>query len=210
MSDLEDEGSDHSIPSIGDDVSDLQAWHLVISEDRCRALYKSSDGRVYICPQETAVCHKRNHIRIRVTNRGTTGIHKIHRGVRGAFRGIYGDRKLTPGDHNRLLEESRGRDRASISLNAGLGLLTGVPPPPIPPGGPPVNSGTPPVTAAQITNQLLATIVLLQAQLASQHATAPVTPAATHGGSHSPCYLGTKVPSMRRCHSVFLCERGNS
>jgi hypothetical protein len=98
MSDWEDEGSlqsGTSVPSIGDDVDDPQIQHLVVSQDRCRAMYRSSSGDTYICPRETDLCHKRNHIRIRVTNRGDPGIYEIHRGTRGGFRGIYGNRRLT-------------------------------------------------------------------------------------------------------------------
>ncbi len=63
--------SDMSVPSIGDDAHDPQVRHLIVSEECCRAVYRNSDGGNYICPRVLEECQKRNHIRIRATNRGT-------------------------------------------------------------------------------------------------------------------------------------------
>jgi hypothetical protein len=127
----EEEESVHSgmsVPSIGEDAQDPQVRHLIVSEECCRAVTRSSDGNNHICPRIMDVCHKRNHIRVRATNRGEAGIYQIHRGVRGAYRGVLADvPRLSPEEHTRLIQEARDRNRASAALAAGAGTLTGAP-----------------------------------------------------------------------------------
>jgi hypothetical protein len=188
-----DEESIHSgtsVPSIGEDAQDPQVRHLIIGDECCRAIYRSSDGNNYICPRVTEDCQKRNHIRIRVTHRGELAIYAIHRGTRGGFRGVLADARLSPEEHQRLIQEARERNRASAALAAGAGTLTGAPrtvaavPPPaltaplVMPPNPPLVPPPVPQTEAD----LLAMIASLQEQLRLQTSSAgPVSGAIPHG-----------------------------
>jgi hypothetical protein len=128
MSDNEDDGSLHSgtrVPSIGEDALDPLVKHLVVNEECCRAIYRSSNGNDYICPRVAASCLKRNHLRTRVTNRGDPAIYEIHRGIRGGFYGVYSGRRLSPEEHSRLIREARARNRASAAVTAGVHVLAG-------------------------------------------------------------------------------------
>jgi hypothetical protein len=128
MSDTEDNlsiRSGTSVPSIGEDALDPLVKHLIVSEECCRAIYRSSNGMDYICPWTTSACLKRNHIRIRATNQGDPAIYEIHWGVRGGFYGVYSGRRLSPEDHSRLIQEARERSRANATVTAGAQLLGG-------------------------------------------------------------------------------------
>jgi hypothetical protein len=181
----EDDESVHSgtsVPSIGEDAQDPQVRHLIVSEECCRAVYRSSDGGTYICPRITEDCMKRNHVRLRVTNRGDPAIYEIHRGVRGGFRGVFADVRLSPDEHNRLIQEARDRNRASAALTAGADVLTGasgtvadVSPthPTAPTAVVPAPTSNIPMDQ-QTPEQLLATIAALQVLLQSHSASGNV------------------------------------
>jgi hypothetical protein len=132
MSDFDDDESVHSgtsVPSIGDDYQNPQVQHLIVGEDCCRAIYRSIDRVHYICPRKGDECHKRNHVRLRVTALGEAGIFEIHRGTRGGFRGVYAHRRLSEANHHILLEEAQERNRANTAVAAGTGVLVGDLPP---------------------------------------------------------------------------------
>lgn len=201
MSDYGDDDSVHSgtsVPSIGEDAADPQVRHLIVSEDCCRAIYRSSGGDQYICPRITQECHKRNHIRMRAIHRGEAAIYEIHRGVRGGFRGVRSDRRLSPEEHLRLIDETRERNRASAALTVGASALTGGPQtvasPAIrspseddAPGAtvPPFASGVLPPTQPD-TAELLAMIGQLQEQLRLQSVPTSLTPPLTADDPSSP------------------------
>jgi hypothetical protein len=189
MSEFEDDDSVHSgtsVPSIGEDAADPQVRHLIVSEDCCRAIYRSSGGDQYICPRITQDCQKRNHVRMRATQGGDAAIYEIHRGVRGGFRGVRSDRRLSPEEHLLLIDEARERNRASAALTVGASTLTeGPDPTPSPNIDPPVEDDarpeastttSPSVSAEALpsaqpsTASLLAMIGQLQEQLRLQSA----------------------------------------
>jgi hypothetical protein len=183
MSDFDDESvhSGTSVPSIGEDYQDPQVQHLIVGEECCRAIYRSIDGVHYICPRNLSNCHKRNHLRLRVTALGEPGIYEIHRGTRGGFKGVNAHRRLSPADHNILLEEARERNRANAAMAAGLVALGGTVPlsTVVDAPDPAVVITTTPPIASPTPAELMATIAQLQALLAASMVGTTPPPAVT-------------------------------
>jgi hypothetical protein len=182
MSDFDDDEPVHSgtsVLSIGEDYQDPQVQHLIVGEDCCRAIYRSIEGVHYICPRKRDECHKRNHVRLRVTSLGEVGIFEIHRGIRGGFRGVYAHCRLSEADHHILLKEARDRNRVNAAVAAGrTGVLVGN----LPPAGvveasdlgPPADPLPP--EGAQTPAELMAMIAQLQSMLAASTMVVPPPP----------------------------------
>jgi hypothetical protein len=198
MLDYEDDDSVHSgtsVPSIGEDAADPQVRHLIVSEDCCRAIYRSSGGNQYICPRITQECHKRNHIQSCAIHQGEAAS-EIHCGLQGGFQGVRSDQRLSPDEHLRLIDEIRERNRASAALTVGATALTkgletvaslaiGLPSDDATTAVPPFASGVLPPTQPD-TAELLAMSSQLQEQLRLQGAPPSSTPPITANCLASP------------------------